>query len=173
MNRLLAFVIVSFGALTTAQVVPLEYQVKAAYLFNFTRFVGWPEGTPAAAGPLTICVAEINPFGPVLESTLAGETAAGRMLTTRVVRNPTTACHVLFIPRGVPAGVHLRAVGMLPILTVGESTDFIQQGGMINFVLEGGRVRFEINQGAALRNHLTISARLLQLARSSDQAGAR
>lgn len=171
MKQFLALVFVSAGALAAAQEdVPLEYQVKAAYLFNFTKFVDWPSRAFTGAGPLTICVAEASPFGPVLSGTLAGETAAGRPLAARVVRNPSS-CHVLFIPRGVPAGAHLRGVGMQPILTVGESPDFLRQGGMINFVLEEGRVRFEIDREAASRTGLMISARLLQLARTPALPG--
>jgi len=173
MKSLLALLFVTAGGLARAQDVPLEYQVKAAYLFNFTRFVDWPPGAFSGAGPITICVAEMNPFGPVLASTLVGETAAGRPLASRVVRNAASACHVLFIPRGVPAAAHLRGIAMQPVLTVGESPDFLRQGGMINFVLEEGRVRFEINREAASRSRLTISARLLQLARPPEQPGPR
>lgn len=173
MRRLLTLFFVSAGALAAAQDVPLEYRVKAAYLFNFTKFVDWPSGVFSGSEPLTLCVAETNPFGPVLSATLAGETGAGRPLVSRVVRDGSAPCHVLFIPRGVVAGVHLRRTATQPILTVGESRDFLQQGGMINFVLEEGRVRFEINRDAAVRNRLMISARLLQLARMPDEEGGR
>ena len=148
-----------------AQDVSLEYRVKAAYLFNFVSFVEWPPAALDAGRPLTICIAEENPFGPALAATLGGQTAGRRMLLSRVVRGDTASCHILFIPRGVSAAPHLRRVGAAPILTVGESGNFIEQGGMVNFILADGRVRFEINPQAAARHQLKISSRLLQLAR--------
>ena len=90
----------------------------------------------------------------------------------RVVGADTvSSCQVLFVPRGVAAGAYLRAVGVSPVLTVGESPDFLEQGGAINFVIEGGKVRFAINQAAAERAQLRISSRLLQLGRASDAQG--
>jgi hypothetical protein len=108
----------------------------------------------------------------VLTATLVGETAAGLPLDARVVNaGGAAACHVLFVPAGVPAAPFLRGVAQSPVLTVGESPDFLAQGGAINFVLDGGRVRFEINQAAAERAQLRISSRLLQLGRGSQPQG--
>lgn len=143
--------------------VPLEYHVKAAYLFNFTRFVEWPPDEDAAAA-LTICVAATNPFGAALADTVRGEQVNGRPLQARLVRDPG-GCHVLFIPRNVPHGPYLQAARGLPVLTVGESREFLPGGGIVNFMIEDGRVRFEINQDAAARANLKISSRLLRLAR--------
>ena len=169
----LALICLTFGGVTTAaQTVPLEYRVKAAYLLNFTRFVEWPRPALEGSDPFTICVAGTNPFGPVLAATLAGETVAGRILAFRVVTEaPVARCQVLFIPRTVAAAPYLRAVRGMPVLTVGESPDFLEQGGGINFVLEEGKVRFEVNPEAASRNQLTMSSRLLRLARIRTQEG--
>ena len=144
------------------QEVPLEYRVKAAYLYNFVRFVEWP---PAARqGPVTICIVGSNPFGDVLSDTIRGETHEGRALTMRVVTSADSDCAVLFVPRG--AGMpSLRATQGSPTLTVGESPSFIEDGGIVNFVREGANVRFEINEEAARRAGLRISSRLLRLAR--------
>jgi hypothetical protein len=143
--------------------VPLEHQVKAAYLFNFTKFVEWPPESKAAA-PLVICVAQQNPFGTMLSDTVRGEQVNGRPIETRVVRD-VTGCHVLFVPRTVAHEAFLRAAHRLPILTVGEHTDFIRGGGIVNFFIENGRVRFEIGAENAAAAKLTISSRLLRLAR--------
>lgn len=153
--------------------VPLEYQVKAVYLFNFTRFVEWPDsGAPAA--PLTICVAATNPFGPALAETLRGEQVNGRPLEARVVVNQAAGCDVLFVPRGVAHDTYLRAARGRPVLTVGESPGFLAGGGMVNFVLEDGKVRFEIDANAAAGAKLRISSRLLRLARTkASDAGVR
>ncbi|HEY6361355.1 MAG TPA: YfiR family protein [Vicinamibacterales bacterium] len=143
------------------QDVPLEYRVKAAYLVNFTKFIDWPK----EPGPLTICVAGRNVFGDVLSDTIRGETINGRPLAVRVLLEPEPGCHVTFVPRGAAAPAYLRAARSFPELTVGESPDFIAQGGIVNFVVEGGSVRFEIDANAAERSGLRISSRLLQLAR--------
>jgi hypothetical protein len=175
MQRLLVAVLLCAAmAPTSAQDAGLEYRVKAAYLFNFTKFIEWPNGAfiGGRSFSFSICVAGRNPFGPALTATLAGETAAGLPLAARVVNAGGAAgCHVLFLPTGVPAAPYLRAVGTSPVLTVGESPGFLAQGGIINFVLDGGRVRFEINQAAAERAQLRISSRLLQLGRGSGPRG--
>ena len=173
MRRFLAvLVLCACPASASGQDAALEYRVKAAYLFNFTKFVEWPEDTLQNIAAFNICAAGRNPFGPALSSTFVGETAAGRPLMARVVGADTvSSCQVLFVPRGVAAGAYLRAVGVSPVLTVGESPDFLEQGGAINFVIEGGRVRFAINQAAAERAQLRISSRLLQLGRGSDAQG--
>jgi hypothetical protein len=174
MTRLLvATCVFAFAATSSAQDVPLEYRVKAAYLLNFTRFVEWPAAAFQGNAPFNICVARMNPFGPVLGATLSGETAAGRTLTPRIVQDDPMSCQVLFVPRGVAAAGYLRRVRMAPVLTVGESPNFTRQGGIVNFVLEDGKVRFEINQEAATRSQLTISSRLLKLAKLAQQAEAR
>jgi hypothetical protein len=172
MRRLLALTFVSAAVVaTTAQDVTLEYRVKAAYLFNFTKFVEWPATAFEPGGRFGICIAEANPFGPVLTSTLVGEVVAGRMLAARVVRGAVDRCQVLFVPRAVAAAPYLRRTMGQPILTVGESAEFLQQGGMINLIVEEGKVRFEIDQEAVMRQRLTISSRLLRLARPPDRSG--
>jgi hypothetical protein len=152
-------------AVVQAQTGPSEYDVKAVYLYNFVRLVNWPEGAPS--GPLRICVAGTHPIEEKLEETVRGEVVEGQPLTVRTITQPDPGCEVLFIPRRSGEGDYLRAVEGRPVLTVGESPDFIQQGGMINFFFEGKRVRFEINPTAAARANLRISSRLLQLARVS------
>lgn len=155
-----------------AQEGGLEYQVKAAYLFNFTKFVEWPDMTLQNATAFSICTARINPFGRALLSIVADENAAMLPLAARVVSaDEAASCHVLFVPRGVAAAPYLRAVASSPVLTVGESPEFLAQGGAINFVVEDGRVRFVINQAAAERVRLRISSRLLQLGRAADSQG--
>ena len=156
----------SAGVDLHAQEAPLEYQVKAAYLFNFVKFVEWP--STAEPGPLTICLAGRNPFGQYLAATLSGEAVAGRALTSRVILTPEPGCHVVFMPDGVAATPYLRAARGSPTLTVGEAPGFIAQGGIVNFIVEDGPVRFEISRNAAERVKLRISSRLLQLARITE-----
>ena len=144
-----------------AQDVPLEYQVKAAYLYNFVKFVEWPE--TARTGPLNICLAGRNPFGNLLAETIKDETIDGRPLTSRVILEPEPDCHVLFVPEGA-SSAYLRAARHMPTLTVGETPDFLQQGGVIAFVADGRNIRFAISAEAAEQANLQVSSRLLKLA---------
>jgi hypothetical protein len=160
----LALALVLASAILQGQDVPLEYRVKAAFLFNFAKFVAWPADTDG--GPLTICVAGRNVFGETLVDTVRGESINGRPLDVRVLLEPEPGCHIIFVPRGAATAAYLRAFRSTPVLTVGESPDFISQGGIVNFTLEGTSVRFEIDPEAAERAGLRISSRLLRLART-------
>jgi hypothetical protein len=163
-GRLLAALLLAAAAqsIAAAQDVSREYRVKAAFLYNFVKFVEWP--TRAAAGPITICVAGRNPFGTILDETVRGESVRGRPIEARVILEPDHGCYVVFIAAGA-APAYLRAAIGTPTLTVGEAPGFIEQGGLIRFYVDGGTVRFEINREAAERSGIRISARLLQLAR--------
>jgi hypothetical protein len=152
---------VAFGSVS-AEDVSLEYQVKATYLYNFVKFVEWPAA--ARSGPLNICVAGRNPFGAFLDDLLRGEVVEGRPLTSRVILEPDADCHVLFIPSGGAASAYLRGAHGKPTLTVGETGDFLQQGGIIAFVMDEGHVRFAVSANAADEAKLKVSSRLLQLA---------
>ena len=155
--------LVAITATLPAQGIPLEYRVKAAYLYNFVKFVEWP--TTLQSSVLTICVAGRNPFETVLDDLVGGAVVAGRRLESRVILEPTPGCHVLFVPQGANAGAYLRAVVGQPILTIGEEPGFILSGGIARFYVDGINVRFEINPTAAEHAGLRISSRLLRLAR--------
>lgn len=145
-----------------------EYDLKAAFLFNFVKFVEWPaQAFPSDRAPVNLCVYGQDPFGSTLDKVIEGERVGERSL---VVRRPgleeLDGCHVLFISRSEAErlGGVLARVGSKPVLTVADTDGFLQAGGAINFVLEGSKVRFLINQKAAERNGLRISSRLLRLA---------
>jgi len=146
-----------------------EYDVKAAFLFNFVKFVEWPADAFAGErAPVTICVFGKDPFGRVLDSVIQGERLGERSL---VVRRPDRldgldACHVLFVSpseKDRMTEVLARVEGE-PVLTVGDTDGFLRAGGVVNFKLEGTKVRFVIDQGAAERSGLRISSKLLRLA---------
>ena len=152
----------------------LEYDVKAALLLNFARFIEWPDR--AFAGPragIDICVFAPNPFGQALERVLQGETIGMRPLSTRDVHSTAAAagCHLLFVPAGSEsrAAAILRQIGS-PTITVGESRRFEDLGGAVSFVLEGGRVRFTVNLRPVEERGVRISARMLNLASRVDRA---
>ena len=171
MRRLLLALLIAGAATlsTPAQEIPLEYQVKAAFLYNFVKYIEWPE---PRSSPIKICVAGQNPFGTILEDLLREERVRGTPLVTETIPEPLPGCHVLFTPKTSTVPAYLNAAAGKPILTVGETPDFLARGGIIRFYLEGGsNVRFEINRAAAHRAGLRISSRLLQLARLVDPAG--
>jgi hypothetical protein len=158
----LLFILVN-GASLQSPPISLEYQVKAGYLFNFIKFVEWPAASPT--GVRHICVAGRNPFGDFLMEMLRGETVNNSKLVSRVITMPEADCDVIFVPDGVSTLPYLRAARGMPTLTVGESPEFITEGGIVNFVLEDGKIRFQISPGAADRAELRISSHLLRLAR--------
>jgi YfiR/HmsC-like len=152
-----------------AQTQADEYRVKAGFIFHFAQFVEWPAGTfSSSAGSITFCTLGEDPFHGDMESLLRGKAVAGksvRVLHLKQVQD-SKQCHVLFLDTNdnqlVPSA--LAIVKNLPILTVGESDDFLERGGMIRFSMEDRRIRFEVNQQAAEATHLKVSARLLLLA---------
>ena len=152
-----------------AEVAASEYAVKAAFLYNFTKFVEWPPKAFAdERSPLKICVLGADPFGKALRSFMDEEVGGRRLQLLRVdtLNNPA-ACHVLFVCRSERDRLPqiLAAVRGAPVLTVADTAGFLDDGGMVNFVLEGGKVRFEIDQEAAERSGIRISSKLLALAR--------
>lgn len=147
-----------------------EYQLKAAFLYNFTKFVEWPAPTwLESKSPIVLGVFGGNPFGASLEQAVQGRSVNGRPLIVRTVTSVAEArsTHLLFVAAGV-SDQDLRelqtAVAGLPVLTVGETTSFAKLGGMITFVLQEDKIRFEINVGSAQRAGLKISSQLQKLA---------
>jgi hypothetical protein len=156
---------------------PSEYQVKAAFLFNFAKFVDWPSGTyPAPQSPFAICVLGDDPFGPVLENTLAGKSLGTHPVVLRRTKDLAEArrCQVVFVSASEShryAEV-VEGVRGARVLLVGETEGFASAGGAVEFTLEGNHVRFAINPEAAQRAGLTLSSKLLMLARIVHDGGS-
>lgn len=155
-----------------------EYEIKAAYLFTFGRFIEWPERPSRDEAGFSICVLGSDPFGAVLDSTLAGATLRGRKVVARRIATPKLAldCHILFISgseeRRLDAVV--QALDQAGVLTVSDMPQFVARGGMIQFVTAGSRIRFEINLPPARDAGLTMGSELLRVAsavRSTRQPG--
>ncbi len=147
---------------------PTEYEVKAAYLFNFARFVEWPsEAFTTAREPFAICVVGSDPFGSVLDTILAGESVAGRSVIARRITLPADArgCQILFASGAERGPAIVDAVDGRPILTVGDEEAFARRGGMVSFRREQNTVRFDVNPEAVRRSGLKMSSQLLNLAR--------
>jgi hypothetical protein len=144
---------------------PSEYEVEAAYLSNFGRFVEWTQ-KQAAGDPFNICVYGPDPFGSLLDGALRGENIGGASLTPRRIAtsDEVSGCRILFISQGKENQNTGIILGIPGVLTVSDSPGFCRRGGMIEFIVEGNRVRFEINLAAAQRAGLTLSSQLLKLA---------
>lgn len=147
-----------------------EYQVKAAFLFNFARFVEWPANAFLSAdSPLQICILGQDPFGRDFEQMIEDKTVSGHRIE---IAHPegvpqARACQILFISFPDKQQIRDILLGLKgsSVLTVGDAPGFAKMGGVINFVLDENRVRFEINQKAAQSAHLKLSARLLTVAK--------
>lgn len=147
---------------------PSEYQIKAAFLFNFAKFVEWPATAFAeATSPIVIGVLGENPFRDDLERTIQNKTVNDRPLVVTEFRSPgeATNCHILFISTSEKARLPeiLETLRKTTVLTVSETQRFTEAGGMINFFLEGKKSRFQINDVAAKNAGLKISSKLLSL----------
>lgn len=151
----------------SAEPVTKEYQLKAAFLYNFTKFVDWPTNRLGNQNdPIRIGVLGTNPFGEELAKAVEGRTQNGHpfLVTNLTAATEAAAVHLLFVPRGQEAALEVVAADA-GLLTVGESEAFAQQGGVITFTMEAEKIRFEINLDAAEKGGLKISSRLLQLAK--------
>jgi len=145
-----------------------EYQVKAAFLYNFMKFVEWPGDSLNAAGTITLGILGKDPFGEAIEE-VRGKTAKGRRIAVVHLRTPEEAreCDLLFVSaseKGRLAQI-LKTVQNYRVLTVADQDGFCQAGGMINLVSVKNRVGFEVNVAAATRARLRISSQLLKLAK--------
>lgn len=147
-----------------------EYQIKAAFVYNFAKFVEWPGDTASSGGPaLIIGVLGDDPFGQTLSDTVRGKTVNGRGLVVK--RFPSLRelepCQVLFLGSSVADHIPeiLSRIQGTAVLTVGEGEQFALAGGMVGFMTEDNKVRFAINAQSAERAGLKISSKLLALAR--------
>jgi hypothetical protein len=145
-----------------------EYQVKAAFLYNFGKFVEWPTNDFASTNaPLVIGVYGENPFGNDLAIVVSGRNINGHPVVARQVSlTELTSCQILFIARSKQKNINqiLRALDGAGVLTVTENMDPSDPGVMINFILKDDRIRFEINNTAAEKVGLKLSSKLLILA---------
>ncbi|WLQ15597.1 YfiR family protein [Hahella aquimaris] len=142
-----------------------EYEIKAAYLYNFIKFVTWTD-TEATASTIDICVYGEDPFKEILHP-LKSLTAHGKPINLLYPAKPADAavCEVLFISREERRQLPtiLSQAGQ-NVLTVSDMKDFASSGGMIGFVTVGNVIRFEINLSSAREAGLDISSKLLELA---------
>ena len=158
----------SLSAVCRGQKVADEYEVKAAFLYNFTKFVEWP----AAAEPspsFVICVLGDDPFESVIDRMAAGKKVNGRTLQIRRLKEAAGArqqCHIVFVGAAekAKAAKLIEITKGTPVLTVGESREFVRTGGHVFLSTEMGHVRVVINDAATQAAGLKVSAKLMTLA---------
>ena len=148
----------------------LEMAVKATYLYKLAPFVEWP--ADESSGPFVICVVGPDPFGPLLDNAIAGQTYGGRpFAVSRLTTLAPDACDIAFAGGSAQqVSATLRAAQGHPVLTV---TDGGKVGGMVNFTIHQGKVRFRIDQVATEASGLTVNSKLLSLALSVRTAKGR
>jgi hypothetical protein len=145
----------------------LELQVKAAFVYNFAKFVEWPGSGSSSDDSLSFCVIGAQPLYDVLKQSLSGKTIAGRPVIARRIENRPgdQHCNVVFIGGDKEHLAEiLEAATANGALTVGDSDRFAERGGMIQLIKDENRFRFAINVEVANRSGLHISSKLLQLA---------
>ena len=145
-----------------------EYRLKAAFLYNFGKFVTWPED--GEIEEMVLGVWNPRPFGGILQ-TMSDKRIRGRPIRVITVSSAEEArqCHILFLnaPRKVAEAV-LAELQNAPILTVGEYHEFGNNGGLLSFFPEKGRVRFKLYQPNVEASPLRFSSELMQLATIVD-----
>lgn len=147
-----------------------EYEVKAAFIYNFARFVEWPADAFASGdAPLVIGVVGDDPFRGALDRAVKDKSVEGHALQVRhfATADDVQRCHILFVPAAVSDQTDhiLQRAGSNGVLSVGETDTFTPAGGVIRFYLDDNKIHFEVNLDAAEQARLKLSAKLLKLAR--------
>lgn len=151
-----------------------EYRIKAAYLYQFGRYVEWPDKTfPSPETPFTIGILDQDPVAADLDHIAQIKKIQDRPIQIRRFSsaNDIRACNILYLSSMLEPETQaeaMRRVAGKGILLVGDADGFLARGGVIQFILEGNRIRVVISRKAAEREGLKISAKLLQVARIVD-----
>lgn len=166
--------VVARSARAQEGLIDREYPIKAAYLYNFGKYVEWPPDVVSIQSggrrDFVIGVVGNNPFGNSLTAIARKKKLKGKAIVIKQIRTTKEyqPCHILFVPaRQKPELVSsiLKQARGSSVLVVGETKGFSQRGGIVNFYVEQNKVRFEINSDAAESAELKISAKLLRLGR--------
>jgi hypothetical protein len=164
-----AIVLLASQLSARAQGETIEDEVKAAFLYNFTKYIEWPAAAfQDGSDRFRMCVAASPKFFRTVETLISGETARGRSIQL-VAPEPSNLyrCHILFTgaQQASRFDAALPALSGRPILTVWESKQMFDRGGAILLVVDDSRVRFDIDVRSIERAGLTVSSKLLRVAR--------
>jgi hypothetical protein len=154
-----------------------EYNVKAAFLYSFGRYVEWPKDAfDERSGAFVIGVCGEDPIGQVLDRIAQSKTIQGRRIIIQKMATieELQPCHILFVSHSIPPAQQITVINKMrdkATLLVGEVPGFAERGGGINFFVEGGTVRFEINVEAVRQEKLMLDAKLLNLGKKVSDTG--
>ena len=170
LSALFALALISLaGSMRAAQDNPSEYQLKAAFVYNFAKFVEWPaKAYSGPESPFSICILGADPFGSVIDDTLRGKTVADHPVVIHRDKDASAVrhCQIVFVSSSERRRLPdiLTSLKGASVLVVGDADGFAAAGGAIELTLQDNRVRFAINPGAADGAGLKISSQLLALA---------
>lgn len=170
---ILLVAITGLGSTDMAARPTREYDLKAVFLYNLASFVDWPaEAFDDADTPFVIGVLGDDPFGEVLDAVVANEYLGKRPIVARRFRRAEdfSRCHVLFVSDSESGRVQdlLKRLRGLPVLTVGDTPDFVRSGGMVGFGRRGEHLELFVNGPAVKSSQLSVSSKLLEVARVID-----
>lgn len=163
-----ALLVVFLAALSLPAQTLSEYDVEAAYLYNFGKFVRWPASAAHNSSSFDICILGQDPFGGTLDRLIANDKIDGKPIRKRLIGRPseTEGCAIVYISDSEAGNLRriIDALSSRGELLVSGLPNFIREGGMIQFVLDGDRVRFQINLDPATKSRLVLSSQLLKVA---------
>jgi hypothetical protein len=159
-----------FAPVRADPTAPTEYEVKAAFIYNFAKYTRWPEASASETRkPFVIGVIGRDPFGQALDDAMRGRSLEGRAVVVRRFSKVAEVadCDILFVSSSEKNNLQsiFEVLHQAPVLTIGDMDRFAERGGMINLTTEETHVRFEINVEAAERAGLKPGSQLLRLAR--------
>ncbi|MCH7869331.1 MAG: YfiR family protein [Myxococcales bacterium] len=164
----LTILLVTGNAGLASSELSTEYKVKAAFLYNFTKFIDWPKASSGAERKsIHLCIHGDNPFGSMLAASVKGRTVRGKNIQVREVDvDDLSSCDLLFISSSEKQHVEVLLADLPAkgILTVADHSGFLSAGGGIELVIDRGKVRFRINLAMVNRAELSVDSRLLALA---------
>jgi len=163
------WIALALAPVPVASASPNEYAIKSVFLYNFCHFIEWPESAfSSPKEPLIIGIVGEDPFGSLLQEAVEGETYHDRPIVIEHFRGPRDIkrCHLLFVGRSESGRVDsiLAAVSGKSVVTVGETDDFLDHGGMIALPAERNRVRLRLNPAPLRQANLNVSSKLLRVA---------
>jgi hypothetical protein len=149
-----------------------EYSIKAGFLYNFSKYVEWPEQAFSAPGaPFVICIVGEDPFGGRIDRAVEGKTSGdGHPLQLRRLKNAEAAalrdCHLAFVSKSekARAGEIIESMKNLSVMTVADFASFAEQGGIADLRIDGTKVKVDLNMASANRANLKVSGKLQQVA---------
>ena len=156
-----------------SQAGPKEYKLKAAYLFNFAKYIVWPDSAFDAGGNIAICVMGEDRFDGILAKAINGKTAGGHTIEVKNLPGGAASpsppeCHLVFVSSSEEGnnGNIIASGASSAVALVGEVAGFAQSGGLLNFTSNGAKITIELNMSAAEKAGLKVSGKLQQVATS-------